>query len=346
MIAMISRLEEKAVEIREYQRIEKEAVFEIGRILSEVKALKIPVGEWTDWLGSVGLNQRTAQRYMQVYDRFHALPVAEGMPIGKLTELLSLPVDVDASQFIEEVKNESVRTIREKVREAKGIQPKEKTKQTGKVAETIKALRNLNEVHADMLEQGMLSVECAVIVGEFSKDIQRKIIEFYPIQHSFEFALAGDLLKEGYDNEVIKVFLPKFNEVITKKMIFMYDFEIVGMYTEFEELGEDRAALLDWIDRIYKRIKELELKREQEKSDFDDFFEQFGGGSSSFKGAKVGQVHSSSITRLLGLTETATGDEIKREFRRIIKVLHPDTGGSPYLFQVVKEAYDEYKKCS
>lgn len=107
-------------EIEKWQSVEVGAVFEIGRILAEVKESEIKRGEWTEWLKSVGYNSRTAQRYMQVYKRFNGIEGAETISISKLTELLSLPVDVDVEPYIEAAKNESVRGIREKVREVTG----------------------------------------------------------------------------------------------------------------------------------------------------------------------------------------------------------------------------------
>lgn len=113
-------LTERADELRSYQHQESEAVFQIGRILSEVKALDIPVGQWTKWLESVDYSPRTAQRYMQIYQRFHSILPAQGASISKLTEFLSLPVDVDESKIIGELKGKSVREIRERIREIKG----------------------------------------------------------------------------------------------------------------------------------------------------------------------------------------------------------------------------------
>lgn len=107
-------------EIKEWQEVEAGAVFEIGRILKEVKESDIERGEWTDWLESIGYNPRTAQRYMQIYERFNEIPAAKDVSISMLTELLTLPVDVDVKPYIEETKKKTVREIREKVREVIG----------------------------------------------------------------------------------------------------------------------------------------------------------------------------------------------------------------------------------
>lgn len=124
-----SKLQEAKKKIEEWQEVETGAVFEIGRILLEVKELGVPHGEWTEWLESVGYKPRSAQRYMQIYSRFNGINGAKDIPTSKLAELLSLPVDVDVFPYIEQARVKSVRELRRIVRESKGGEssPKEST---------------------------------------------------------------------------------------------------------------------------------------------------------------------------------------------------------------------------
>src|SRR5699024_10214511 len=95
------------------------AVFEIGRILSEVKASDVKHGEWTAWLESVGYNPRTAQRYMQMFARFYDVEGARELSVSKLAELLSIPVDTDAvtlKQFVSKAATLSARKLRDEIR--------------------------------------------------------------------------------------------------------------------------------------------------------------------------------------------------------------------------------------
>jgi len=43
---------------------------------------------------------------------------------------------------------------------------------------------------------------------------------------------------------------------------------------------------------------------------------------------------------MLGLDERATREDVQREYRRLIKRLHPDLGGSTYLTAKLNEARD------
>jgi DnaJ-class molecular chaperone len=46
---------------------------------------------------------------------------------------------------------------------------------------------------------------------------------------------------------------------------------------------------------------------------------------------------------ILGLTPTATPDEIKKAYRKLAMVHHPDRGGDPKKFQEISEAYEALK---
>ena len=53
-----------------------------------------------------------------------------------------------------------------------------------------------------------------------------------------------------------------------------------------------------------------------------------------------GQMSVDEALKLLGLKPDATTDEIKAAHRRLMKQVHPDTGGSAYLAARVNEAKD------
>jgi DnaJ-class molecular chaperone len=43
---------------------------------------------------------------------------------------------------------------------------------------------------------------------------------------------------------------------------------------------------------------------------------------------------------VLGVTETATQDEIKKAYRKLAKENHPDAGGNEEVFKKISVAYD------
>lgn len=58
-------------EIRAYQRVAGEAIFEIGRRLKHVKENDLAHGEWTKWCEEeLGMTRHNANRFIRVYERF------------------------------------------------------------------------------------------------------------------------------------------------------------------------------------------------------------------------------------------------------------------------------------
>ena len=55
-------------EIKSYQNIAGQSIFEIGRRLKHVKENDLAHGEFGKWLEKVNLNQRVAQQMIKIYD--------------------------------------------------------------------------------------------------------------------------------------------------------------------------------------------------------------------------------------------------------------------------------------
>jgi hypothetical protein len=68
-------------------------------------------------------------------------------------------------------------------------------------------------------------------------------------------------------------------------------------------------------------------------------------GASGAGGANPGRGRAARMSRrealeMLGLDDRATAEDVQREYRRLIKRLHPDLGGSTYLTAKLNEARD------
>jgi hypothetical protein len=69
------------------------------------------------------------------------------------------------------------------------------------------------------------------------------------------------------------------------------------------------------------------------------------GASGSGSAGRPEPPRSQRMTRLealqiFGLDETATRDDVQREYRRLMRKVHPDLGGSSYLAAKINEAKD------
>lgn len=91
-------------EIKSYQQIAGQSVFEIGRRLKHVKENDLVHGEWIRWLETIDMQPRNAQQFMQIATEFegNAKPVSH-LGFKKLLYITQLPENIDKQRFIEEV---------------------------------------------------------------------------------------------------------------------------------------------------------------------------------------------------------------------------------------------------
>lgn len=77
-----------------------QAVIEVGRRLAFVKANHTKHGEWIPWLDRMGIEKRTAQRYIASYEQFGNTTCASLLTSGLMFDLLALPASVSRETFL------------------------------------------------------------------------------------------------------------------------------------------------------------------------------------------------------------------------------------------------------
>lgn len=65
-IALSSDLTTITAEINSYKQLAGQSIWEIGRRLNHVKENDLAHGEFINWVNSLGMSEREAQRYMRV----------------------------------------------------------------------------------------------------------------------------------------------------------------------------------------------------------------------------------------------------------------------------------------
>ncbi|MEE3809435.1 DUF3102 domain-containing protein [Lysinibacillus fusiformis] len=89
-------------EINAYQRIAGEAIFEIGKRLKHVKENDLAHGEYMSWLKTMEIEHTTATRMIKAFEQFRNVATSQGLSVGKIFEMLSLPSEIDRQQFVEQ----------------------------------------------------------------------------------------------------------------------------------------------------------------------------------------------------------------------------------------------------
>lgn len=144
-VTLSDDLTQLTTEIKTYQSISGQAIFEIGRRLKWVKDNDLAHGEYINWLNTIEMDRSTANRFVKVVNELGNSNVAPGQHLGikALYEIATMPPDErDKPQQLSsgEVKKPDEMTVRE-LREVKK-QLKHREEELGDRNAEIKRLRS------------------------------------------------------------------------------------------------------------------------------------------------------------------------------------------------------------
>lgn len=114
-------------EIKIYLGKTAQNIIEVGKRLTQAKSL-VQHGEWRSWIeNNFTLDERTAQRFMQISERFSGKSVdVDVFKPSQLTEMLALPDAEETKSFIEQkaaegtpVSDMSIKTLRKELKKWK-----------------------------------------------------------------------------------------------------------------------------------------------------------------------------------------------------------------------------------
>ena len=141
-------------EIKSYQNIAGQSIFEIGRRLKHVKENDLAHGEFGKWLEKVNLNQRVAQQMIKIYDTPELKTrMSSNLGMQALYEIATLPEPERAKEHTTskgEVKTPDEMTVRE-LRELKK-QLKQRDEQNAQLQSQVEQAQRSEEIAKKQLE--------------------------------------------------------------------------------------------------------------------------------------------------------------------------------------------------
>ncbi|MEK4501912.1 DUF3102 domain-containing protein [Bacillus sp. FSL R12-0069] len=227
-------------EVKSYQQIAGQSIFEIGKRLKYVKENDLAQGQWTNWCEKqCGIKRQTANRFIQAFEQFPNGTTSYQIESAKVFELLSLPQEINRQQFIEEPhmipstgeeKAVNEMTVRE-LREVKKAL-KEKEKLLGQ--ETERRKRAEQETFSARKSEELTRKQLEKLEQQEPQIIEREVLKEVPVE-SNEHINAINKLNDN-------------NKKLKEELQF-YQEQAESLQQENEELKQDEETagyLPDW----------------------------------------------------------------------------------------------------
>lgn len=158
-------------EIKSYQNIAGQSIFEIGRRLKHVKENDLAHGEWIKWLNTINMNRSQATKFIKVSDEFSNGSLTNHLGVNVLYEIATLPEEERTKEHTTakgEIKTPNEMTEKE-LRELKK-QLKQRDEQNAQLQSQVKQAKRSESIARKQLEDEQ-NREPEVVEREVIKEV-------------------------------------------------------------------------------------------------------------------------------------------------------------------------------
>lgn len=158
-------------EIKSYQNIAGQSIFEIGRRLKHVKENDLALGEFSNWCKKLGFQREYANKHIKVFEEFNGSTSTQTLGINALYEIATLPEPERTKEHTTssgETKTPDEMTVRE-LRELKK-QLKQRDEQNAQLQSQVEQAQRSEEIAKKQLEDAE-SREPEVVEKEIVKEV-------------------------------------------------------------------------------------------------------------------------------------------------------------------------------
>ena len=176
-------------EIKSYQNIAGQSIFEIGRRLKHVKENDLAHGEWTEWLNNINLDRNQATKFIKIANEFANDWTSNHLGVDALYQIATLP--------------ESERTIEHTTSKGETKTPDEMTvKELRELKKQLKQRDEENSQLESQLEQAQHSESIARKQLEDAEDREPEVVEKYMEPEDYQELKESNKQLHNYLNEV------------------------------------------------------------------------------------------------------------------------------------------------
>lgn len=220
----------------------------------------------------------------------------------------------------------------------------------------VQSLMNLTAAWKDKVKGGGIKLQLAVQIGsKLDPYQQERFMEFIQetpvpekdmgkVLHACALEMPEwsirHILRIYRLAERTKAALIMFNDLMERLEHETRQFEF-----DFWEgnLPREEDRLESVLEEMHNKLAALaEQAPRREKTAYNGSY----GDSSSHSWEHREERASVSFCALIGVPEEADAAQVRKQSKKLLKLLHPDHGGSAYLFDWVKKAYDAYNASS
>ncbi|PCF80147.1 hypothetical protein B4W74_00390 [Staphylococcus intermedius] len=158
-------------EIKSYQNIAGQSIFEIGRRLKHVKENDLAHGRWKEWCKQINMSVDYANKHIKVFEEFNNKSTSTSLPFNSLYEIATLPEPERTKEHITssgETKTPDEMTVRE-LRELKK-QLKQRDEQNAQLQSQVEQAQRSESIARKQLEEAE-NREPEVIEREVVKEV-------------------------------------------------------------------------------------------------------------------------------------------------------------------------------
>lgn len=252
-IALSDNLAQIELEINHHKQIAGQSIWEIGRRLNHVKEHDLAHGQFMEWVESIGINYKEAQRMMKISSELPELDNVVQFGSSILYLIATLPDEEKQTQLerIESGDNPTVRELQDVKRQLKLSQAdSEKLRQ--KTEEQAEQILDLKTKQSQIIEKEVVR---EVVPEDYqeTKDLNKTLLDKNKeLQQTIDYALEH----EEYLKKQLKEFYEERDEVNQKS----------AKYDELTEaIKQSEGRLNSYQKKIasYKNIMQLLEKGDQ-----------------------------------------------------------------------------------